>query len=73
MTPHLLAVAGGDPPSCHFGSRPNGFRSSSRLTSRPNSKLKFIIQNSPFTTDPGRRRAEIPEDDNNHGLGDAPT
>jgi hypothetical protein len=24
-------------------------------------------------TDPGRRRAEIPEDDNNHVLGDAAT
>jgi hypothetical protein len=26
-----------------------------------------------YSTDPGRRRAEIPEDDNKHALGDAAT
>jgi hypothetical protein len=26
-----------------------------------------------YSADPGRRRAEIPEDDNNHALGDAAT
>jgi hypothetical protein len=26
-----------------------------------------------YSTDPGRRRAEIPKDDNNHALGDAAT